>query len=50
MVAIIEKLEGLGRGDENALDASSVSPRKAREEYLTKEITTVFTSGLNDNT
>ena len=46
-MSVNEKLEVIGRTDKNAMDASSTSARKARVEYWMKEISTVFSSGLN---
>ena len=48
MVSIIQKLEGAGRTDRNAMDASSTSARNFRDVYCMKEIRTVLSSELYD--
>ena len=47
-VSILEKLEGTGRTDRNAMDVASKPVRKARERYWMMELRTVYPYGLND--
>ena len=47
-VQILEKLEGTGRTEDNALDRDSTSIRKKREDYWIRTLRTVYPYGLND--
>ena len=47
-VSIIEKLEGTGRTERNAMDVQSREPRKSRDTQWMLEVRTVYPYGLND--
>ena len=47
-VQIIEKLEGTGRTERNAIDPAETSKRRAREVHWMLKLRTVFPYGLND--
>ena len=45
---VIEKIEGSGRTDKNAIDSKVSSMRKKREDFWMKTLKTVYPYGLND--